>query len=195
MGTFIAQPKITEGIAALETGFYDDMLKRGHRVSTTVRNAQLEPASPHVAADLELPPESSVVAITRVRDVDGVPTVYVESWLPTPMFTGLLDETLLEELTRSSLYRLIEERYGIRARRSRRVLSAVAADEEIAALLGIAVSSPLIVLNSVSYSDMNGMPFETYRAYHRGDRTRFEVESLRSPEFAPVSVIAGGRES
>jgi GntR family transcriptional regulator len=120
------------------------------------------------------------VVIVRVRHVDGVPTVYVESRLPADGFADLLEE----DLGQNSLYALIYDRYGIRAGRSRRILSAAPAERAIAALLEIEPRDPLVVLDSVSFSDVDGLPFETYRAYHRGDRTRFEVELLRSPEFS-----------
>jgi GntR family transcriptional regulator len=183
VGTFVAPPKITEGLAARESGFYEDMVQRGHEVTTTVIAARLEPATPQVAADLELPRDTDVAVVVRVREVDGIPTVYVESRLPADPFAELLEL----ELGRHSLYAVIEERYGIRAGRSRRTLSAAAAEAPIAKLLDIRPHDPLIVLDSVSFSDVDGKPFETYRAYHRGDRTRFEVELLRSPDFGALT--------
>lgn len=183
VGTFVAPPKITEGLAARESGFYADMVQRGHQVTTTVVATRLEPATPQVAGDLELPQGADVAVIVRVRDVDGIPTVYVESRLPADPFAELLEL----ELGDQSLYALIEERYGIRAGRSRRTLSAAAAEPHVAKLLDIKSNDPLIVLDSVSFSDIDGAPFETYRAYHRGDRTRFEVELLRSPDFSALA--------
>jgi GntR family transcriptional regulator len=57
----------------------------------------------------------------------------------------------------------------------------VAADEREAGLLQIRKGDPLILVNSVSYLKGN-RPIEYYRALHRGDRARFEVELVRSRE-------------
>ena len=46
-------------------------------------------------------------------------------------------------------------------------------------LLGIERGAPLVMLDSISFSE-DGNPIEYYHALHRGDRSRFEVEFVRS---------------
>ena len=77
-----------------------------------------------------------------------------------------------------SLYAYLESAYGLVIARGRRTLEAVAAGEYEAGLLGVKKGAPLILLDSVSYL-ADGTPIEYYRALHRGDRSRFEVELLR----------------
>jgi GntR family transcriptional regulator len=77
-------------------------------------------------------------------------------------------------LTHQSLYALLQEGCNLTIARGRRILQSVQANEHQATLLKIRKSSPLIVLDSVSYLD-NGMPIEYYKAFHRSDRLRFEV--------------------
>ncbi len=57
-------------------------------------------------------------------------------------------------------------------------------------MLGIERGAPLVMLDSISFSE-NGQPIEYYHALHRGDRSRFEVELLRSREFASKTVEFG----
>jgi GntR family transcriptional regulator len=193
VGTFVAQARITGGFAAQELGFHEDMLARGHDVSSRVRSGREEPAGALLAAKLEIAESAPVVAIDRIRSVDGVPTVKVESWLPAAMFPGLMEHDL-EDV---SLYRILFERYGVRARSSRRVLTATLADEELAALLDVRAGMPLIELESVSYREIDGRPFETYLARHRGDRTRFEINTTPANDLrevaaeAPTSSVSG----
>jgi GntR family transcriptional regulator len=51
-------------------------------------------------------------------------------------------------------------------------------------ILGIERGAPLLMLDSVSFSQ-DGKPVEYYHAVHRGDRSRFEVELLRLSEAEP----------
>ncbi|MBS1676490.1 MAG: GntR family transcriptional regulator [Actinobacteria bacterium] len=183
VGTFVAQARITGGFAAQELGFHEDMLARGYDVSSRVRSVREEQAGALVAARLGLAETAAVVAIDRIRSVDGVPTVQVESWLPAAMFPGLVDLDL-EDV---SLYRILFERYGVRARSSRRVLTAALADEELATLLEVRVGAPLVELESVSYREIDGLPFEAYRAHHRGDRTRFEIDTTPANDLREVA--------
>jgi GntR family transcriptional regulator len=62
--------------------------------------------------------------------------------------------------------------------RGHRILEAVQANEYEADLLNIKKGTPLIMLDSISYSD-GGKPVEYYHALHRPDRLRFEVELIR----------------
>ena len=66
-------------------------------------------------------------------------------------------------------------------------IEAVLANEHEAALLGIERGAPLLMLDSVSFSE-HGQPIEYYHALHRGDRSRFEVELFRVHEINQRSV-------
>jgi GntR family transcriptional regulator len=85
------------------------------------------------------------------------------------------------DLTRRSLYQFLEAECGLSLARGLRTIEAVAADARQARLLRTHKGAPLILIQSVSYLE-DGRPIEYYFAYHRGDRSRFEVELLRSRE-------------
>ena len=59
--------------------------------------------------------------------------------------------------------------------KGRRYIEAVLANESEAMLLGIERGAPLVMLDSISFSE-DGNLIEYYHALHRGDRSRFEVE-------------------
>ena len=61
----------------------------------------------------------------------------------------------------------------------KRTLEAAPASEVEAALLGLEKGAPLIRLESVSYT-ADGRPVEYFYALHRGDRSRFEIELVRT---------------
>ena len=73
-----------------------------------------------------------------------------------------------------------QRRYGLRLTRSHRTVEAHAASTPLARDLGIPRHAPVLKLTNVSFGADN-RPVETFVAYHRGDRSRFEVELERAP--------------
>jgi len=88
-------------------------------------------------------------------------------------------------LSNISLYEYLETEYNIKIYRGIRYIEAVLANEEEAKLLNIEECDPLIMLDSVSFTE-TGLAIEYYHALHRGDRSRFEVELVRLDQ-EPVS--------
>ena len=174
-GTFIASPKITEGFVQSLTGFYEEMVKRGYSVSTHILKQELTPASRTVAEALEVEVHTPVIMLSRLRKLNGEPSVYVTTYLPE----GLCSELLAADLENKSLYAFLEKcGCGLMIHKGRRYISVSLANEYEASLLHIEVGSPLIGLDSVTYLK-DGRPLEYFHALHRGDRTRFEVELIK----------------
>lgn len=186
-GTFIAEPKVVESLVQKLTGFYQDMVERGHNPVTQVLKQRLIPANPKVAAHLGLPPRTPVIEIERLRFVQDEPIVLVTTYLPY----ALCPEVLEADLSNQSLYAFFEEQCGVTIARGRRTLEAVLANEYEARLLEIKKRAPLILLDSVSYLS-DGTPIEYYHALHRGDRSRFEVELVRIREQGKAREVLGG---
>lgn len=176
-GTFVAEPKINESLAQKLTGFYQDMVERGHKPITQVLEHRVVPANKKVAGYLGIEPDTTVVEIKRLRFVADEPIVLVTSYLPYHLCPALANA----DLTNQSLYKFLEQEVGLMIARGRRTIEAVGANEYEAELLHIDKGAPLILLNSVSYLE-DGTPIEYYHAVHRGDRSRFEVELVRIRE-------------
>ncbi len=182
-GTFVARPKIREGLAQKLTGFYQDMVERGLKPVTKVLELKVIPASGPLAEHLRLKPGAEVINIVRLRYVNDEPIVYVTTYIPYASCPGLLTQ----DLSNVSLYALLEQKYGLEVARGKRTLEAIAATEQDARLLGIKPGDPIFLLQSTSYLG-NGQPIEYYVAKHRGDRSQFEVELIRvRGENAPLS--------
>jgi GntR family transcriptional regulator len=185
-GTFIAEPKIGESLVQQLTGFYQDMVQRGHTPVTQVLKQQVVPASPRVATRLRIEADTPVIVIDRLRFVQDEPIVLVTTYLPY----ALCPEILHADLSTQSLYVLLEEQCALVIAHGHRTLEAVPANEYEADLLQIEKCSPLMKLDSVSYLD-DGTPIEYYHALHRGDRARFEVELVRIREQAGIREVLG----
>jgi GntR family transcriptional regulator len=176
-GTFISLPKINEGLVQKLTGFYQDMVERGLKPGTKVLHQNVVPASEKVAHFLNITPGTSVIDIQRLRYINDEPIQMVTTYIPYELCPSLADV----DLTNRSLYEFIEKECCIFITRGHRFIEAVLANEYEASLLGIERGSPLLLLDSVSYSE-DGQPIEYYHALHRGDRSRFEVELVRLRE-------------
>jgi GntR family transcriptional regulator len=176
-GTFISSPKISEGLVQKLTGFYQDMVERGMKPATKVLHRNVGPASEKVARFLDIEPGEKVIDLLRLRSVNDEPIQLVTSYIPLEICPALASV----DLTNRSLYEFMENECGVFIAKGRRYLEAVLANETEAALLGIERGAPLLMLDSISYSE-TGKPIEYYHALHRGDRSRFEVELLRVRE-------------
>lgn len=173
-GTFIAEPKISEGLVQNLTGFYQDMIERGLKPVTSVLHQVVVPANEKVAIFLAIQPGTEVIDIQRLRYINDEPIQLVTTYIPYAVFPPLATV----DLTDRSLYAFLEKEGGIFLTRGRRYIEAVLANETEANLLDIERGAPLLMLDSVSYIE-SGQPIEYYHAVHRGDRSRFEVELIR----------------
>lgn len=185
-GTFVAKPKISEGLVQELTGFFQDMVDRGYTPVTEVLKSEVVPAVPQIANYLGIEPGTPVYEIERLRSVKDEPILLVTTYLPH----ALCPELSGADLRTRSLYAFLEERCGIIITRGRRIIEAVSASKYEARLLGVEEGAPLILLDSVSYLQ-DGTPIEYYHAVHRGDRSRFEVELVRIREQGTLREVLG----
>ncbi|MEO8344482.1 MAG: GntR family transcriptional regulator [Betaproteobacteria bacterium] len=105
-------------------------------------------ASAEVARLLALKQGDPVVVLRRVLEWDGVPVVFDEITLPATQFRGLTRARY--EAYRGSMYGFFETQFGVRMLKARERLSAIAADSTSAAILGVAVGSPLLAVDRVT---------------------------------------------
>jgi len=173
-GTFVAQERTSQALVQSLTGLYEDVAARGAHLRSEVRRQEVVPADEQIAGHLGLEVGAPVVLIERLRFVDEEPWVLVITYLPHHVAPGLLHDDLREE----SLYGLLETKYGVHLSHGRRRVEAAIAQEDLARALGIEVGAALLVLRSVSFS--GDRPIEMFIAYHRGDRSRFEVTLTRT---------------
>jgi GntR family transcriptional regulator len=173
-GTFVLGSKISEGLAQNLAGFYQDMTEKGLQTTSRILIHQVIPCPDKVCGFLNVPPQSPVIQLYRLRYVEGDPIALVTSYLPLQICPALENE----DLTDRSLYEYLENQCGITIARAQRILEATIADESQSKLLEIAYKDPVIKLESISFSE-EGIPVEYFIAFHRGDRARFEINLLR----------------
>jgi len=173
-GTFVAQARTSEHLVQSLTGLYEDVAARGSHLRSEVRRQEVVPADEQIAAQLDLQPGDPVIVIERLRFVDAEPWVLVTTYLPHDLAPGLV----ADDLTDQSLYALLEQQYGVGLTHGRRRVEAAVAGDTLAQALGIRTGDPVLVLRSTSHAGER--PVEVFVAYHRGDRSRFEVTLNRT---------------
>jgi GntR family transcriptional regulator len=171
-GTFVAEPKILEGLLQTPTGFTDSMHQQGYNVVTKVLSMEIGAPPPSVIRELRLDPDEKVTIIERLRFVLDEPILLVTSYVPVKLAPDLINE----DLSTNSLYQLLIKKYNLTPYRAKRYMESVAAIDLEARHLQIRTGAPLMLIESTAYLQ-DGTPLEYFKARHRGDRTRFLVET------------------
>lgn len=128
-------------------------------------------ASADVARLLDIKSGDSVVFIKRVQSFDGAPTILEELWLPGTIFKGLTAERLIEY--KGPMYGLFESEFATRMIRAAERIRAVSADQAIAELLQVAIGTPLLSVERVSYT-YGDKPVEVRRGLYLTDRHHYQ---------------------
>lgn len=170
-GTYVAKDKVSEGLADWSGGLSEDAQLRGAKVRSRVVTLAVVPAQGDIARRLQLPEGTPVVTLERVRSIDDEPWVHTTTWLPQSVVPGL--ETY--DFRERSLYDVLRSEYGLVFGRVRRSIEAAPADSNTGEFLDIGEGASVLKLTSVLFNSM-GTPIETFVAYHRGDRSRFDVD-------------------
>jgi GntR family transcriptional regulator len=172
-GTFVSKPKVEDRFFSKLETFHDEMVEKGFNPVTLV--VKLEKISgPHEANErLFLPLDAPLIYLSRVRSVDTVPLVYLETFLPYDSF----DKLMLVDFKTNSLYDSLEKLYQIRVNRVRREFMAINARQREAELLQIARNKAISLVKTVGFSGETPVEFSIAR--YRGDVNQFSVELFR----------------
>lgn len=128
-------------------------------------------APAEVARLLDMKSGDSVVFVKRTQSFDGIPAVIEELWLPGMIFKGLTAERLIEY--KGPMYGLFETEFGTRMIRATEKIRAVAATKEVAELLDLAVNTPLLSVERVSFT-YGDKPVEVRRALYSTSQHHYQ---------------------
>jgi GntR family transcriptional regulator len=137
--------------------FFNIFDETGGAVIPDSRDTQsrLALASSEERKALALDPHAQVIRITRTRTRDGAPLMSEIIALPEALFPGLAEQS---EIT-NTLYDLFQKVYGVLVTRTDDRLSAVAADAEAAAVLGVAPGTALLRIDRIAFG-LDDRPIE-----------------------------------
>jgi len=174
-GTFISASKINDRFFSKLQTFHDEMVEKGYNPSTLVLKLE-KIKGPHEANEqLSLPLNAPLLYLSRVRSIDTIPLVYVETYLPYDEYKDLMQVDFMA----NSLYDSLEKLYHKRVNRVIREIMAVNAGLKEAELLHIARHKALCIVRTVAYSNNSPNPVEFSVARYRGDLNKFSIELSR----------------
>ncbi len=172
-GTFV-KPRPVEQVIDRVLGFTDEARNLGFQPGARLIAAEVVPADEHAAQALGHEVGTPVLRLTRLRTATGEPLALQDAYLRGDL-AGLSLERLAET---GSLYRTLEDQFGIKPARARQTIAARLPTEHECRVLGIARSVPVLALERTTHGD-DGRPFEFVRSAYRGDIYRMALD-LRS---------------
>ncbi len=163
-GTFVAQPAIETSLSRI-LSFTEDMQQRGYRPGSRVIYSGIGQASPGASEKLQIPIDTEIAQLDRLRYADGQPMSIEESTLVHHYCQGVL----AGNFEVNSLRERLQQQYGLLITRAKQSIRALNANQEQAQLLSIEPGDALLGLERVSYSQQD-LPVEFLRIYYRADR-------------------------
>lgn len=169
-GTFVQEVKLTHELNMI-TSWTEQLAALGYTARTSDLEIEVIDPPKRVARDLGLNPGDRVFVVRRVRMASEEPVTLMVNYLPVQLVAGLHEKFLLGE----SLYRTLEEEYGLMPARAVDTVEARAATDAEAKRLRIEHWAPVVCVTRVSYLS-DERPLEVAVAISRGDRYQYRVE-------------------
>lgn len=165
VGTQVVQTPVHRPVEL--TSLYDDLTRAGQEPATKVLEYVRGPAPDGIAEHLNLPADSEVVTMRRLRMSGGQPLALMTNYLPAALAP---DE---DELERAGLYQSLRSR-GVHIRLARQRIGAKAADRDEARLLDEKPRAPLLVMERTAFDD-SGRVVEFGSHVYRASRYYFDT--------------------
>jgi GntR family transcriptional regulator len=169
-GTYVMDPKISQNITTL-LSFSSEIVGMNGALKNKAMEAKQMPALPAIARHLGIQASEPIYHIQILREVKGSAMALQTSFLPCDLCPGLIDVPFDD----GSLFKTLQQRYGIRIASVKETFQAVKADNYEAKLLEVSPGDPLILLERFSY-ETSGRIIELVRTLLRGDRCKFNIE-------------------
>ncbi len=168
-GTFVrARPPAARQLSTVSNVLY------GYEAKIRVVSIESRPALSHVSQFLGIPRGEPVRRFVRVELVEGAPLSVVVNYLPV----ALGSRVKAADLERSTMLEFLRDRLHVPIGRIRQAVEARMPDEEVASLLEIDLTQPVLFVQ-LQVSDTSGAPVEIADTFYRADRYRYEVDMPR----------------
>ena len=163
-GTYVAQKKIVRKIGPL-LSFSETLRAEGIEPSILPLMSSVEPAGIELGIILKIKPEDLVLIVSQLRLANREPLSIMKLFVVASYCKGLTAKDIEE----SSLYELMEKRYGVIFSGADQTVEAVAASREEAKLLEVASGFPLLQIHRTAY-DVSERPINHTIMTFRGDK-------------------------
>lgn len=176
LGAFVSDDTNAQRLVQL-TDFSEDMRRAGFSSSSKLIRFKRVDAEPDVNPILELPPDSPLIRIDRVRLGNGVPVAFDITWLPASYGQLLLDE----DLRNKTIYEILEDTYSIPISAGRYKFTAAKADAYVAKHLNLEEGSPVFEIDRCSRTT-GGKKVYYQKRYNNPAYISYEIELFRGDD-------------
>ena len=169
IGTEVVYEKIEEEIHQV-ISFTDEMKK--HNITMETSYCEIKKIYPDktVARQLEIPLTDQCYCLIRVRDVEGKPLVYTVTYL-----APVVELPLESSCYTRSLYKYLEEKFGIKISSGEDTLEAAIPTEEVRKYLGIGGNLPVFIRTRKTFLP-DGKVYEYSKCYYPANRYKYTVK-------------------
>lgn len=159
------------------TSCTQDIEEMGYTPSRKVLNEEVIPADAKRRTSLNLSDADQVFRLSRIYFADEEPLNFTTTYLPYKIFPDID----LYDFSKVSLYRIIEEKYGVKITKATRTIEAISAHGELAENLDVEENVPLLQFCCTTYGQVNGkeIPIEYFKCCYRTDKFKFYIHQLR----------------
>ncbi len=176
LGAFVSDDTNAQQLVQL-TDFSEDMRRAGFSSSSKLISFKKVDPEPEINPILEVPPNSPLIRIDRVRIGNGIPVAVDITWLPASYGQLLLDE----DLRNKTLYQILEDTYSIPISAGRYKFTATKADAYIAKHLNVEEGSPVFEIDRCSRTTA-GKKVYYQKRYNNPEYISYEIELFRGDD-------------
>ncbi|NLJ80685.1 MAG: GntR family transcriptional regulator [Firmicutes bacterium] len=169
-GTYVAPPRISRRFRSM-ISFTEEIKGKGLEPSSTLLRAEQVSAPALVREKMELEPQAEVVVVERIRFADGRPIGLNLSHINADLCPDIQNRA---DLSRGSLYDIINDLYEIRITKATRTLESRQCPEELRDVLEVSGGEPILLLTGVVYAE-SGRALDYCVEYYREDWQEPEV--------------------
>jgi GntR family transcriptional regulator len=154
------------------SSFTQEMISKGMEVKNFEITASWVDPKKEIAQFLEIPEDTKVLKMERLRGTTSGPFVMFYSWFhPRVGLSG-------KENFSRPLYEILENEYSTIVKLSREEISACSADSNLSKKLGIKIGDPVLKRVRLVF-DPGNRPVEYNIGYYIGDSFTYKIESER----------------
>lgn len=175
-GTFVAHKRLQKEQQELRS-FTEEIRLRGGNPESRLISFELISPVPSIRAFFGLSEDQKVYELKRLRLKDSVPLALETAQIPERL-APWLDRF---DLARNSLYRILEDSYGLTLENSIEEISAQIPSSAVRRLLAIPPRVGILVVNRKTFTE-SGQAIEFTQSTYRGDLYSALVHSIRKPK-------------
>mgnify|MGYP006344823405 FL=1 len=172
-GTFVAPQKIN-AVSPVYKGIREQLEVLGYDIATTLISTERVPAPTRVREHLNLPAGAEVIAVIRLRTVDGKPLSVHRAFVPASLAPGLDQLDVVNE----QLCVVLEDKFNLSMKSVSEDLEVIVAEGTDAKLLELRKGDPALLLTDV-ITNPAGTAFEYSTIVFRGDTVRLKFDYKR----------------